>query len=222
MRNLLIGLAAALVVPVSPAFAADAGRWEDTFSDGLNRWEPLNEAHWSVEQVEDQAVLRLEQTGPQRPPVRRPGEYALVRGEAWSNVTLAVRARSLEPTEKKGRDIVLIFGYRDDTHFYYAHLSNDSNGTVHNVIMKVAGETRGAIHREERPEPRLTDGWHDIRVTHLADGTIEVWMDDLEQPLMTARDRDYPGGRVGIGSFDDRAEFGRVVVEGSTSKKERP
>lgn len=40
-----------------------------------------------------------------------------------------------------------------------------------------------------------------------------LWMDDLEKPLMTARDTTYPSGRLGVGTFDDRAEFGRVVIE---------
>jgi hypothetical protein len=185
----------------------------DAFDKGLSGWELLNATHWSVVEGEGTTVLRLNRTGPQLPPVRRPGEYALASGEAVRDVCVTVRARSLEPSSKKGRDIVLIFGYCDPTHFYYAHISNDSNRTTHNVIMKVAGDRRETIHREEQPEPRLEDGWRDLRVVHHAEGRIAVFVDDMETPLMTAQDTDYPEGRVGMGSFDDRAEFDRVVIE---------
>ena len=42
---------------------------------------------------------------------------------------------------------------------------------------------------------------------HLENGAITVWVNEMEQPLMTAQDRTYPPGRIGFGAFDDRAAF---------------
>lgn len=123
-----------------------------------------------------------------------------------------VEGQSLEPLSLVGRDVCILFGYRDDTHFYYAHVSNDSNGETHNVIMKVAGDTRRRINVEDRPEPRMTEGGHTIKVEHLSSGTITVWVDDMANPLMTAHDTDYSSGAVGFGAFDDRAAFTALEV----------
>ena len=174
---------------------------------------PLNAGSWKVESIHGRKSLVLDIPGKQRPPVRRPGEYTLwQKGAALQNSTFIVEACSLEPSTKKGRDVCILFGYRDDTHYYYAHISNDSNGTVHNVIMKVDGDSRSRINIEALPEPRLPDGWRTIKIQHLVSGEITVWVDDMKTPLMTACDTSYPGGGIGFGSFDDRAAFSTLQI----------
>ena len=143
----------------------------------------------------------------------RPGGYALVPGD-WRNTTLTVEARTLRSSATANRDICLIFGYIDETHFYYAHVSSASDGTAHTVIMKVDGAVRTTIHSPATPPAKLTSNWHNLRVTHSATGQIAVFADNLASPFMTANDTAYPVGRAGFGSFDDPAEFRRVTVSG--------
>ena len=172
----------------------------------------LNPASWKSGGIDGRVCLVLDVPGPQLPPVRRPGEYALLKwDEPLRDYSIVVEGRSIEPLDLVGRDVCIIFGFRDDTHFYYAHISNDSNGETHNVVMKVEGAARRRINIEERPEPRMNEGWHTIKVEHLSSGQISVWVDDMETPLMTAHDSAYPSGAVGFGAFDDRAAF--VSVE---------
>lgn len=186
----------------------------DNFGAGLANWQLLNPDSWEIQNAAGDPVLVLLKKGPQIPPVRRPGEYGLIRDKQWTDTTVTVRIRTLMPDEVKGRDICILFGYVDDTHFYYAHLCSDSNGKAHNVIMKVSGDERSVIMKENLPQPRLTSQWHTVRIEHLSGGSIKVWMDDMEGPLMTADDNDYPAGMVGVGSFDDIAMFDSVEVTG--------
>ena len=145
--------------------------------------------------------------------VRRPGAYALAPGE-WRNLDLTVETRTLEPDTLPQRDVCLIFGYRDETHFYYVHLSSLSDGTFLNVILKVSGSTRSVIQTPAMPLPSITSAWHEIRLTHAANGVIAVYLDDDPTPRMLANDTDYPSGRVGFGSFDDSAEFRLFDISG--------
>jgi len=146
--------------------------------------------------------------------VRRPAGYALAPGD-WRNASLTVEARTLQPASVINRDVVLIFGYVDEVHFYYAHISSNSDGEFHTVIMRVDGETRSVIHSPliVTPAP-LGSGWHDLRVSHQATGEIAVFVDDMENPVMTANDTRYPVGRMGFGTFDDPAEFRRAEISG--------
>jgi hypothetical protein len=173
----------------------------------------LNPSSWKLDWFEERKCLVLNVPGEQRPPVRRPGEYALLKLDApLQDYAVTVEAQSIEPLSLVGRDVCVLFGFQDDTHFYYAHISNDSNSETHNVIMKVEGETRRPIHVENRPEPRMTAGWHTIRVAHRSSGEITVWVDDVDAPLMTALDTDYPDGGIGFGAFDDRAAFATLEI----------
>ena len=145
--------------------------------------------------------------------VARPGGYALVPGD-WRNSTLTVESRTLRPSTTAARDVVLIFGYVDETHFYYAHVSSSSNGTTLTHITKVDGSTATPIQSPAVPPARLTSNWQTLRVTHAATGQIAVFADNVATPFMTANDSSFPVGRAGFGSQDDPAEFRRVTVTG--------
>jgi hypothetical protein len=187
----------------------------DNFDAGLGNWQLLNPGSWEIQPDAGNPVLVLLKEGKQLPPVRRPSEYALIRDKRWKDATITLRIKTLEPDEIKGRDVCILFGYVDDTHFYYAHLCSDTNGKSHNIIMKVSGAERGVIMKEKLPEVRLTSQWHTVRVQHRANGEIKVWMDDMAKPLMTAKDKDYQAGMIGVGSFDDLAMFDSVEVQGT-------
>ncbi len=143
----------------------------------------------------------------------RPCGYALVPGD-WRNSTLTVEARTLMTSSTTTRDVVLIFGYVDETRFYYAHVSSSSNGTTQTHITRVNGTTATPIQSPAVPPAKLTSSWHTLRVTHSANGAIAVFADNLATPFMTANDTTFPVGRAGFGSYDDRAEFRRVTVTG--------
>ncbi len=148
--------------------------------------------------------------------IARPGSYALVPGD-WRNVDIRMTAKTLRSASVANRDVIIPFGYQDQTHFYYAHFSAKSDGTVHTVIMKVTGsQIRQIINQPPTvsPAPFTALVPTNFRVTHAATGAIAIYCDDLVTPFMTATDTAYPAGRVGFGSFDDPAEFHSFQVSG--------
>jgi hypothetical protein len=159
-------------------------------------------------------LLTLNSTGSQvTGMVARPCGYALVPGD-WRNPVLTVESHTLRSSGTSQRDIVLIFGYVDETHFYYAHIAGTANGTTQNVIMKVNGATATPIQSPTSPPVKLTSNWQTLRVTHSATGAIAVYADNMTTPFMTADDTTFPVGKVGFGSYDDPAEFRSVSVSG--------
>ena len=50
-------------------------------------------------------------------------------------------------------------------------------------------------------------------------GEIAVYFDDMDRPVMTAIDKTFAWGQVGIGSFDDTGNFDDVRVYGVKAKK---
>jgi hypothetical protein len=73
--------------------------------------------------------------------------------------------------------------------------------------MIVQNAPRRPITKNERRTP-WTDGWHQVKVVRrVGDGAIEVYFDDMRTPHMTAVDRTFGKGRIGIGSFDDMNDF---------------
>ena len=158
---------------------------------------------------------------PLLPGIRRPQEYAAYNKFEFRSFSLACYVRIDRETSVKGRDACIIFGRRDDTHFYYAHLSNYTD-SFHNNLVRVDGSSRRPLlPADPNRRPAITDqAWHLVDVMRDANaGTIRVYVDRdkggaYALPLFEAIDRTYDSGFIALGSFDDHASFGRFAIEG--------
>ena len=158
---------------------------------------------------------------PLLPGVRRPQEYAVYNKFEFRSFSLTCRVRIESEPTVKGRDACIIFGRRDDTHFYYAHLSNYTDA-FHNNLIRVDGADRTPLlPADPARKPAIADqNWHLVDVVRDVNaGTIKVYIDrdKSEQnasPIFEATDRTYASGFVALGSSDDHAGFGRFGIEG--------
>jgi hypothetical protein len=170
---------------------------------GLTDWELDGNGSWIVR---GQSLV-LEKAGVPSGPIRRPGALAIYRSRSLTDFVLQVDVRSTAPVDLAVRDVVLIFGYQSPTQFYYVHLSAKTD-LVHNGIFLVNKGDRRRLDEPSAPA-RLTDqAWHRIRLERQsASGNINVFFGDDRTPLLSTTDRTLASGRVGVGSFDETAEF---------------
>ena len=185
-------------------------------------WDPLTDSKWAFE---DGNVLMTERgTAPTGP--RRPFEYAVVtKGREFTNLSYRAEVRVDEPVTRNDRDVVLIWNYQSPTRFYYAHLSQDNTIYPHNGIFVVDDADRRRIDDQWTGSvgatPAITDtDWHDVRVDYCAaTGAIEVYVDGAAEPLMTATDTTFSGGRAAFGSFDNYGRVRDVVLAGTPVRR---
>ncbi|WP_307831756.1 PQQ-dependent sugar dehydrogenase [Prauserella cavernicola] len=189
---------------------------------GKGSWAPVTPEKWRFPGRE----VVLAEAGDERPGPRRPYEYAVLsKGKEYGSVRLDVKVRLDTPVEETNRDVVLVFGHRSDTEFYYAHLSTDNSIYAHNGIFKVDNGDRERLDDQwnetlsRGAAPAITDAeWHDVRVTHCAStGEIAVYVDGEPEPVMTAVDSTFTSGRVGFGSFDNVGRLKDLHVTGTRS-----
>lgn len=183
-------------------------------------WDPLTDDLWSFDH--GQVVLTEPGSSPGGP--RRPFEYAIVEaGPELSSVSISAQVRIDEPVAVNNRDVILVWNYQSPTRFYYAHLSQDNTIYPHNGIFKVDDADRVRIDDQWNgtfgAPPAIDDAdWHDVRLDHDADtGEVAVYVDDASEPLMTATDTAFSGGRVGFGSFDNHGRTRHFSVTGTAA-----
>ena len=183
-------------------------------------WAPVTPSKWQF--PGDQVILA--EPGVARPGPRRPFEYAvLTKGPAFGNVQIDAEVRLDTPVEITNRDVILVFGYRSDTQFYYAHLSSDNTIYPHNGIFKVDDADRLRIEDQwtgfHGAPPAISDAeWHRVRVVRCAaSGETAVYVDGSNHPLMTAVDKRFDSGRVGFGSFDNIGRLRDLTVTGTAA-----
>jgi hypothetical protein len=188
--------------------------FSDDFSKGAERWEPTDAKAWKVADTKRGKVYSQFRQSEYKPPHRSPINFALVKDLNVADVVLEASVRSTVK-DYPHRDVCLFFGYQDPAHFYYVHLGKKADDHA-NQIFIVNGAPRTKISTKTTDGTPWDDGWHHVKVVRkVGDGTIAVYFDDMTKPAMTARDKTFRRGRVGIGSFDDTADWADVKVYGT-------
>jgi hypothetical protein len=217
-------LAGSSLAPASVTLAADPALpliFSDNFANGAGRWEPTDPKAWKVVPGDKGKVYSLFQQSKYKPPYRSPFNFSRVKDVYVSDFIMEARVKSTT-RDYPHRDMCLIFGYQDSAHFYYAHLAKKTDEHA-NQIFIVDGEPRKKISSRTSPGTDWDGKWHTVKVVRtVADGGIEVYFDDLKTPVMTATDKHFTWGQVGLGSFDDTGDWADVKLWGiRVDKKDR-
>ena len=84
-----------------------------------------------------------------------------------------------------------------------------------NQIFIVNEKPRLKISTKTSDGTNWDDEWHHARVIRdVKTGKIDVYFDDMKTPVMTAVDKTFTWGRVGVGSFDDTGNFDQIRLYG--------
>ena len=182
----------------------------EQFTSGADRWEPTDPKAWTViEQNGNKVYCLLKKRSDFNPPVRSPYNRSLLKDVVVENFVLDLYVQSTHP-DYGHRDLCLFFGYRDDSHLYYVHLGKKTDPHA-NQIFIVNDAPRTKISEKTTPGTNWTDDWHHVRlVRDVKTGDIKVYFDDMQTPAMTAVDRTFTSGRIGVGSFDDIGNFDEI------------
>jgi len=170
---------------------------------GLTQWDIDGSGQWRM----SGNVLQLHTAGVPAGPIRKPAAVAIFKSAPVADFTLEVDVRSTAPVDLDVRDVLLIFGYQSPTRFYYVHLSKRTDA-VHNGIFLVNDADRKRLDLPTSVGRLVDQQWHRIRlVRETAGGQIRVFFGSDPNPVLSAVDATLTSGRVGVGSFDETAEF---------------
>lgn len=212
----LCALLAALVGLFDIAQAADELPlvFREDFENGADKWQPLDPKSWELRKTPEGQVYSLIRDSEYKPPHRSPVNVALLEDVTVSDFVLDVRLQSTVP-DYGHRSLVLVFGYQDPAHFYYVHFGKVTDDHA-NQIFIVNDAPRVKISTKTTPGTNWDDAWHRVRIVRDAgSGKIEVYFDDLKTPVMTAEDKTFAWGRIGIGAFDDLGNFDDLELRGT-------
>ena len=187
-------------------------RFECDFEKGADQFQPTDADAWRVVEQDGNRVYALTvRQSNYKPPQRSPYNISLINGVDAGTVAIDVQFQSAM-TDYGHRSLCLFFNYVDPSHFYYVHFGKKADPHANQIFIVNAAD-RKAISETTTEGTPWDDEWHHARVIRDADsGRIEVFFDDMTKPIMTATDKTFTSGKVGIGSFDDAGNFDRVAV----------
>ena len=217
-------IVAKLLPPPNAAIDTDlSGRpllFRTDFEDrNIDRFELTDATAWELSEQDGNHFISLtKKRSKYEPPVRSPYNRALIKDLKVDSFVLDVKLQSTIP-DYNHRDLCLFFGYQDNSHLYYVHLGKRTDARA-NQIFIVNDAPRTKISTKTTAGIPWNDDWHHARIVRNAEsGSIEVFYDDMQVPVMTATDKAFGAGRIGVGSFDDTGNFDEIKVFGAKSDR---
>jgi hypothetical protein len=186
----------------------------EDFEQGSERWQPTDARQWKLKKTATgQVYSQFEKKSEYMPPHRSPFSISVLKENSVGDFVLDLKVLSTHP-DYGHRDVCVVFGYQDPSHFYYVHLGKKTDDHA-NQIFIVNDAPRIKISTKTTPGTDWDDRWHHVRISRkVASGDIAVFFDDMDQPIMTATDRTFVRGRIGVGSFDDTSDWDDIELRG--------
>jgi hypothetical protein len=166
-------------------------------------------------------ALEFAGRGDYEPKVRSPYIVGLIDGLVF--VDFVLEADVLQTGREYGhRAMCIFFGFQDSTRFYYVHLASRADPNAHNIFLVRDAPGTGIAEVTTDGVRWGEDQWHHIRIErYTGEGTVKVFFDDPDTPIMIAHDRTFNEGYIGIGSFDDSGKIDNIRIWSPDARKSK-
>jgi hypothetical protein len=187
--------------------------YENTFDKGGSEFADFRltqPSKWQSADGKTGGAIEFTGISDYQPPYRSPHTIGLINTVQLGNFVL--EADLLQTGKEYGhRDMCIVFGFQDSSHFYYAHVATKMDDNAHQIMI-VNGAPRTKI------STFTTDGvqwgqneWHKVRLERNSDsGTIKVFFDGVL--VEEATDKTFAKGYIGFGSFDDSGKIDNIRI----------
>jgi hypothetical protein len=203
--------AAELPLLVEDSFEGDLSLWKLSDPEGAEpTWKIIN----SSDEAKPNYVLRSLGGSKFEPPYRSPWNMALLKDTVVGDFEITVRVQNTNYDAGDHRDLCIFWGYQDPAHLYYVHLG--AKPDPHSCQIFIVNDADRTLITDKKSTGTPWDrDWHDVKVVrNVESGDIAVYFDDMQEPVMTANDKTFTWGRVGIGTFDDNGNFDDFKLRG--------
>ena len=218
IRAAMSVLAMAVILGLTGCAGWCGGQYPETFVLALDESSQVLEFEFTDAdkwRFHPDGAMECEGMGAYAPPVRSPHIIALLSDRVFGDFVLDVELQQ-NGREYGHRDMCLFFGFQDPSHFYYAHLASQADPNAHNIFVVNGAPRQNIAEHTTEGIDWGEDAWRHIRLERsITDGTIRVFFEDMETPVMEATDTTFGPGYIGFGSFDDSGLVRNIRIRSS-------
>lgn len=179
----------------------------------LDNFEVTDPKSWRIQTEGDNKVLELFGKSEYAPRVRSPLNILLIKDHLFGSFVLEADLKQTGQ-EYAHRDLCIFWGMKDPANFYYVHLASTADEHAHNIFL-VNDEPRKAIATKTSGGVKWAQEWHKVKIIRdIETGSVKIFFDDMNIPIMEAIDHHFDYGYIGFGSFDDTGMFDNIKIWG--------
>ena len=222
MNRIVIAIICLMIGIVLPSFtqsSSDKSTYKLVYTqdfesaNAIGDFEMTDDRAWRIGSRDGGVTMELFGKSDYEARVRSPFNIALLKdvivGDFILEADLAQSGR-----EYGHRDLCLFFGVNSPTNFYYVHIASVADNNANNIfLVNDEPRTRIASKTTNGTNWGSTNSWHKVKIERkLEDGSIKIYFDDMDKPIMEATDEHFVEGRIGFGSFDDTGQFDNIKI----------
>ncbi|PHN04656.1 hypothetical protein [Flavilitoribacter nigricans] len=192
--------------------------YENDFEHGMSMqdFDFTDPSAWRLSDTLDNQSMELFGKSQYAPRVRSPLNIAMLNKVKVGNFVLEVKLKQTG-REYGHRDMCLFFAMKDPANFYYVHMASIADPNAHNIFI-VNDEPRRNIAKKTTDGIRWGKAWNTVRIErNVETGTIKVYFNDMNEPIMEAEDTHFNAGYIGFGSFDDTGMVDNIKLWGEVA-----
>ena len=171
-----------------------------------------NPDSWKIVQQKNSSYIEFSEKSNYFAPAECPNIIGLLTGQMYSDFIL--EADIMQTVEDNDlSNTCIIFGLKDSTHYYYIHLTSKVDENSNNVfLVNDTTRTKTGIKISEGIN-WINDKWNKVRVERdILAKTVTVYINDMLNPVMVAKDRTLIMGYIGFGSIDTPGKIDNIRI----------
>lgn len=212
-------LAAIISLSILSGFVTEKPAYEQDFEkkDVLKKFRFTQPDKWILSKGNKGMALEFTGISDYQPPFRSPHTIGLISDKQFGSFIM--EADLLQTGKEYGhRDMCIIFGFQDPSHFYYSHIATKMDDNAHQIMLvnnaprtKISSFTTQGVEWGDKV-------WHKVKVErNIETGSIKVFYDGTL--VEEANDKTFGAGYIGFGSFDDSGKIDNVKIWSQDAKK---
>lgn len=154
-----------------------------------------------------------------QPPFRSPHTIGLIANIMAGSFVL--EADLLQTGKEYGhRDMCVVFGFTDPSHFYYSHIATKMDDNAHQIMLVNEAPRKKISTFTTQGVDWGDNEWQRIRIERdLEQGSIKVFFNG--KLIQETSDKTFGKGYIGFGSFDDSGKIDNVRIWAKDGEKKQ-
>jgi hypothetical protein len=193
--------------------------YEQNFSlaRALKDFKFSNPESWKISTQNQNGCLEFSNQSGYIPAFRSPAIIGLISQHIFGDFVM--EADLMQTGREYGhRDMCIFFSVKDSAKFYYIHLATQADDNAHGIFLVKNAPRYKVSDWQSQGVQWGTDKWHKVRVERsIVSRTVNVYFDDMKNPVMTTKNPELVMGYLGFGSFDDSGRIDNIKIWGPTS-----
>ena len=132
------------------------------FAKGADEWEAMDKGNWSIVETDEGRVYRLGKRSTYEPVVKSPRSRSVLKDIVLSDFVFEVKVKSRDKEDGAHQDMIVFFGYRGPTKFYYVHFGMKTDENSNQIHLVNDAPRRPISKHTSKENPGVN--WDDVKI----------------------------------------------------------